>query len=150
MSLAVTIAKTLAAAIPHAGLSLTPDSVTAIHIPRPQLAELETGDGPTVYVTPGGRQMQWNSRSSAKWIVTVDVHVLARVAAASDVVDESRLEALQTYVEELGWWLMQYEPRVGESAGSCTGVTNAPPYVLEHLTTLQQFTSTLSAQFTLT
>ena len=139
MSLVTTIAKSVAAELSKHTFSLPFKAVFSVK-PGFELAELDTL---RVIVVPKTLEIETASRSSSKYVVSVDIGIMRRIGNLSP---EEAVETLGDLVEEI-IELLKTHSLFDFLAAQVTGITNDPLYIPDHLTQQRTFTSVLTIQY---
>jgi hypothetical protein len=139
MSLVTTIAKSVVAELNKHEFSMP---LTAVFSVKPgfELSELDTL---RVIVVPKTLEIEAVSRSSSKYLVSVDVGIMRRIGNLSP---EEAVETLGDLVDELIEFLKS-KTLDDFPAAQCVGVANDPIYIPDHLTQSRTFTSVLNVKY---
>jgi len=142
MSLVTTIAKSVASELNKHDFSLPFEAVFTVK-PGFELSELETL---RVIVVPKTLEIETVSRSSSKYLVSVDVGIMQRIGKMTP---EEAVETLGDLVDEIIEFL-KTKTLDEFPAAQCVGVANDPLYVPDHLTQSRTFTSVVNVKYALT
>jgi hypothetical protein len=141
MSLSTTIAQSVVAELNKHTFSLPFEAVFSV-IPGFELLELDTL---RVIVVPKTFEIETASRSSSKYLVSVDIGVMQRIGKMSP---EDAVETIGNFVDEVIEYLKT--ATLDESpAAQCVGVVNDPIYIPDHLTQSRTFTSVVNVKYVL-
>jgi len=139
MSLVTTVAKSVAAELNKHTFSLSFEAVFSVK-PGFELAELDTL---RVIVVPKTLEIETVSRSSSKYLVSVDIGIMRRIGNLSP---EEAVETLGDLVDEIIEFL-KMKTLDDFPVAQCIGVTNDPIYILDHLTQSRTFTSVVNVKY---
>ena len=139
MSLATTIAKSAVAELNQHDFSLP---LTAAFSVKPgfELSELETL---RVIAVPKTLELETVSRSSSKYLVSVDIGIMQRIGKMTP---EEAVETLGNLVDEIIEFL-KTKTLDDFPAAQCVGVANDPLYIPDHLTQSRTFTSVVNVKY---
>ncbi|MCL2304494.1 MAG: hypothetical protein FWC43_04045 [Planctomycetaceae bacterium] len=141
MSLATTIAKSVVAELNEHNFLLPFEAAFSVK-PGFELSELETL---RVIVVPKTLELETVTRSSSKYLVSVDVGIMQRIGKMTP---EEAVETLGDLVDEIVEFL-KTKTLEEFPAAQCVGVANDPIYVPDHLTQSRTFTSVVNVKYTL-
>ena len=139
MSLATTIAKSVVAELNKHEFLLPFEAAFSVK-PGFELSELETL---RVIVVPKTLELETISRSSSKYVVSVDVGIMQRIGKMTP---EEAVETLGDLVDEIIEFL---KTKILDDfpAAQCVGVANDPLYIPDHLTQSRTFTSVVNVKY---
>ena len=141
MSMTTTIAKSVVTELNNHDFSLPFEAVFSVK-PGFELAELDTL---RVIVVPKTLEITSISRSSSKYLVSVDIGVMRRIGKLTP---EAAVETLGDLVDEIIEFLKT--ATLNEfPAAQCIGVANDPIYIPDHLTQSRTFTSVVNVKYAL-
>ena len=141
MSLVTQIAKSVAAELNRHVFSLPFEAVFTVK-PGFELSELESL---RVIVTPKTLEIETVSRSSSKYLVSVDIGIMQRIGKMTP---EEAVETFGDLVDEIADFLSERHLDDFKTA-TFVGIANEPVYVPEHLTQMRTFTSVLNVKYAL-
>ena len=141
MSLTTTIAKSVVAELNQHEFSLPFEAVFSVN-PGSELEELDTLH---VLVVPKTFEIETITRSSSKYLVSVDIGIIRRLGKLSP---EEAVETLGDFVDEVIEFLKTVTLD-GFPAAQCIGVANDPIYIPDHLTQSRTFTSVVNVKYVL-
>jgi len=141
MSLVTTIAKSVVAELNKNEFSTPFEAVFSVK-PGFELAQL---DALRVIVVPKTLEIEAASRSSSKYLISVDIGVMRRLG---QLTPEDAVETLGDIVDEVIEFLKQ-RTLDGFPAARCIAVTNDPIYIPDHLTQSRTFTSVVNVKYAL-
>jgi len=139
MSLVTTIAKSVATELNKHDFSTPFEAVFSVK-PGFELSELDTL---RVIVVPKTLEIETVSRSSSKYLVSVDIGVMQRIGKMAP---EEAVETLGDFVDEIIEFL-KTKTLDEFPAAQCVGIANDPIYIPDHLTQQRTFTSVLTVQY---
>ena len=141
MSITTTIAQSVVAELNHHDFSLPFEAVFSVK-PGFELAELDTL---RVIVVPKTFEVASISRSSSKYLVSVDIGIMQRIGKMTP---ETAVETLGELVDEVIEFL-KTATLAKFPAAQCIGVANDPIYIPDHLTQSRTFTSVVNVKYAL-
>jgi hypothetical protein len=139
MSTVTTIAKAVVAELNKNRFSLPFEAVFSVK-PGFELSELDTL---RVIVVPKTLEIETVSRSSSKYIVSVDIGIMQRIGKLTP---EEAVETLGDLVDEIIEFVKTHS-LFDFPAAQCTTVANDPIYIPDHLTQNRTFTSVLNVKY---
>ena len=139
MSLVTSIAKSVATELNKHTFSTPFEAVFSVK-PGFELSELDTL---RVIVVPKTLEIETVSRSSSKYLVSVDIGIMQRIGKMAP---EEAVETLGDLVDEIIEFL---KTKILDEfpAAQCIAVANDPIYIPDHLTQQRTFTSVLTIQY---
>ena len=141
MSITTTVAQSVVAELNNHKFSLPFEAIFSVK-PGFELAEL---DALRVIVVPKTFEITTISRSSSKYLVSVDIGIMRRIGKLTP---EAAVETLGDLVDEIIEFLKT--ATLDEfPASQCVGVANDPIYIPDHLTQSRTFTSVVNVKYAL-
>ena len=141
MSLVTTIAKSVVAELNNHDFSLPFEAVFSVK-PGFELSELDTL---RVIVVPKTLEIETASRSSSKYLVSVDIGIMRRLGKLTP---EEAACTLGDLVDEVIEFL-KAKTLDEFPAAQCIAVANDPIYIPDHLTQSRTFTSVVNVKYAL-
>jgi hypothetical protein len=141
MSFVTTITKSVVAELNNRHFSLPFEAVFSVR-PGFELSELETL---RVIVVPKTLEIETVSRSSSKYLVSIDVGVMRRLG---NLTPEEAVESFGDLVDEVIEFL-KTKTLDEFPAARCVAVANDPIYIPDHLTQSRTFTSVVNVKYAL-
>ena len=141
MSFVTTITKSVVAELNKHRFSLPFEAVFSVK-PGFELSNLETL---RVIVVPKTLEIETVSRSSSKFVISVDVGIMRRLG---DLTPEEAVETFGDLVDEIIDFLRE-KTLDDFQAARCVAVANDPIYIPDHLTQNRTFTSIVNVKYVL-